>query len=53
MTSELLRDPGKILIVDDTPANIDVLRKFLALEGYRLSFATDGKKALDIRVVPK
>lgn len=39
---------SKILIVDDTPQNIDVLRKFLALEGYRLSFATNGKKALEI-----
>jgi len=39
---------SKILIVDDTPANIDVLRKFLALEGYKLSFATSGDKALHI-----
>jgi signal transduction histidine kinase len=39
---------SKILIVDDTPANIDVLRKFLALEGYKLSFATSGDKALQI-----
>jgi len=38
--------PAKILIVDDIPANIDVLRKFLALEGYRIAFATSGEKAL-------
>jgi class 3 adenylate cyclase/DNA-binding response OmpR family regulator len=38
----------KILIVDDVPNNIDILRKFLASEGYRLSFANDGEKALKI-----
>lgn len=39
---------AKVLMVDDTPANIDVLRKVLTPEGYKLSFANNGKKALQI-----
>jgi signal transduction histidine kinase len=39
---------AKILMVDDTPANIDVLHKLLAKEGYKLSFATNADKALKI-----
>ena len=39
---------AKVLMVDDTPANIDVLRKVLAPEGYKLSFANSGEKALKI-----
>ncbi|MDY6991350.1 MAG: response regulator, partial [Pseudomonadota bacterium] len=39
---------AKVLMVDDTPANIDVLRKVLSPEGYRLSFANSGEKALQI-----
>ncbi|GEM_PF-882430 len=39
---------AKVLMVDDTPANIDVLRKVLAPEGYKLSFANSGEKALAI-----
>ncbi len=44
----------KVLLVDDTPANIDVLRKTLQPEGYELSFAPNGKIALNIvnRVKP-
>lgn len=40
--------PMKILIVDDTPANIDVLRKFMAESGYDISIAPDGNIALKI-----
>jgi PAS domain S-box-containing protein len=40
--------PAKVLMVDDTPANIDVLRKVLAKEGYQLFFANSGEKALKI-----
>ncbi|MBC8283558.1 MAG: response regulator [Nitrospinae bacterium] len=40
--------PMKILIVDDTPANIDVLRKFMTESGYDISIAPDGKIALKI-----
>ncbi len=39
---------AKILMVDDTPANIDVLHKILSNQGYKLSFATSGEKALKI-----
>ena len=39
---------NKVLIVDDTPANIDVLRKTLAPEGYELSVATSGEVALKV-----
>ena len=37
----------KILIVDDTPKNIQVVSSVLKKEGYSLGFATDGKKALE------
>ena len=37
----------KILIVDDTPKNIQVVSSLLGKEGYSLGFATDGKKALE------
>ncbi len=45
---------ARVLMVDDTPANIDVLRKVLSVEGYKLSFANSGEKALQIagRSVP-
>lgn len=39
---------NKILIVDDTPANIDVLRKTLEPEGYELSVAPSGELALKV-----
>lgn len=49
-------NPGdfKILIVDDTPANVDVLQKTLELEGYNISVALNGEKALKIapRLIP-
>lgn len=37
---------AKVLMVDDTPANIDVLRKVLKPEGYKLSFASGGNQAV-------
>ncbi len=40
--------PMKLLIVDDTPANIDVLRRFMEEEGYDISIAPDGNIALKI-----
>jgi PAS domain S-box-containing protein len=45
---------AKVLMVDDTPANIDVLRKVLIREGYQLFFAHSGEKALKIasRAIP-
>lgn len=41
---------AKILMVDDTQENIDVLRRVLTKEGYRLFFANNGEKALQIAV---
>jgi PAS domain S-box-containing protein len=38
----------KILIIDDSPKNIQVVANFLQNEGYDLSFATDGKEAMSI-----
>ena len=44
----------QILIVDDTPANIDVLDQFLEKEGYKISVAPSGESALDLaaRIAP-
>jgi PAS domain S-box-containing protein len=39
---------AKVLMVDDMPANIDVLRKALINEGYQLFFANSGEKAIKI-----
>lgn len=39
---------AKVLIVDDTPANIDVLRKVLQPEGYKLFVANGGERAIHI-----
>ncbi len=38
----------RILIVDDTPENIDVLGKTLRPEGYNIAVATNGEQALKI-----
>lgn len=38
----------KILIVDDTPANLDLLRDILAPAGYRIFFATGGEQAIRV-----
>ena len=37
----------RLLLVDDDPTNLHVLRQILG-EDYRLSFATDGRKALQL-----
>ena len=39
---------AKVLIVDDTPANIDVLDLFLEKQGYKISIAQSGESALDL-----
>lgn len=36
----------KILMVDDTPANIDVLRHILGHEGFEISVSMRGEAAL-------
>jgi len=38
---------NRILIVDDTPANIQALATILKEKGYQISVATNGKQALD------
>ena len=43
-----IRSYYEILIVDDTPKNIQVAAGFLQDEGYTLSFATSGDEALNI-----
>jgi class 3 adenylate cyclase len=40
--------PGRILIVDDTPANIQTLAAVLKQKGYEISVATNGKQALEV-----
>lgn len=40
-----------ILLVDDTPNNINVLRKLLGSEGYKIAIAPNGSKALEL--IPK
>jgi len=39
---------ASILIVDDTPANIDILWKMLETEGYNISGVPNGKLALEL-----
>ena len=45
---------NRILVVDDTPANIQSLAAILKEKGYQISVATNGKQALDVmaRVQP-
>src|SRR6516164_8912626 len=38
---------GRILVVDDTPANIQALAGTLKEKGYQISVATSGKQALE------
>ena len=39
---------AKILIIDDVSENIQILAKFLKLEGYQICFALSGKKGLEL-----
>ncbi len=38
--------PARILVVDDTPANVKLLADLLTLQGYSVSTAADGEEAL-------
>jgi signal transduction histidine kinase len=40
-------EPATILIVDDTPENLEVLSESLATAGYRITVAIDGESAVD------
>lgn len=42
-----MRDPPLILVVDDTPANVDVLTMRLESQGYGVEAASDGQEGLD------
>lgn len=39
---------ARILVVDDTPANIQMLASILGTSGYQVSVATSGRQALDL-----
>ena len=41
-----MRPPACILVVDDNPANIDIIETRLASQGYRIVTAADGEDAL-------
>jgi CheY-like chemotaxis protein len=43
-----VRTPPRILIVDDTPQNVDILEKRLVAHGYDILTAGDGEEALAI-----
>jgi adenylate cyclase len=43
-----VRTPPRILIVDDTPANVEILEMRLAAHGYEILTAGDGEEALDV-----
>jgi len=44
---------SKVLVVDDTPANLDLLSQILEYDDYEVSFATNGKQALEIASINK
>ncbi len=46
--SELSLENMSVLLVDDTPANIDILRKTLENNGLNISFATNGELAFKL-----
>jgi class 3 adenylate cyclase len=41
-----MRTPARILVVDDNPANVDILCARLTAHGYEMVTATDGEEAL-------
>ncbi len=41
-----MSDPAKVLVVDDTPANVKLLSDLLASKGYQVSTAVNGEEAL-------
>src|SRR5262245_22867047 len=48
MNTASLNPSSRILIVEDTPANIQVLTATLRERGYQISVATNGQQALDV-----
>jgi len=41
-----IQRPSRVLIVDDTPANVKLLEDLLAFHGYEIEAASDGEAAL-------
>src|SRR3954463_2669168 len=41
-----MHNPARILVVDDNPANVDILRTRLEAQGYDIKTAADGEEAL-------
>src|SRR3989304_1516665 len=42
-----MKNPARILVVDDTPANVKLLADVLGVRGYAVSTAASGKEALE------
>jgi CheY-like chemotaxis protein len=40
--------PGRILVVDDTPANVKLLEDMLVYHGFHVEAAADGESALEL-----
>ena len=43
-----MRDPARILVVDDVADNVEILRMRLESMGYEVVVAEDGEQALDV-----
>jgi adenylate cyclase len=48
MTTTNAPTSGRILVVDDTPSNIQTLTAILKEQGYQISVATNGRQALEV-----
>ena len=48
MPGDILPSAAKILVVDDAPANVDLLTRMLTREGYIVVTASDGQQALNM-----
>ena len=46
--TEIIRSAGKVLVVDDVAANVELLRTWLTREGYSVVTASDGEEALEM-----
>lgn len=48
INSEYLGEGGELLVVDDDPANLDLLSRRLVKQGYTVTTASGGQEALDL-----
>ena len=48
VNSEYLGEGGELLVVDDDPANLDLLSRRLVKQGYTVTTANGGQQALDL-----